>query len=119
MSIKLQLPRLHKLCKSRQFREVYNGGRRISGSRLTLLVQPNQLSHNRLGISVSKKRFRLSVQRHWVMRRLREAYRINQADFSPGHDIVITARGFALKRVNFAQLQRELLSLARIARMLK
>jgi ribonuclease P protein component len=111
-----------RLRNSRRFREIIMWGRKIRGPHLTIFYQPNALRHNRLGISVRKKRVKLSTQRHLIKRRLREAYRTNKMLFLPGNDIVISFNGYKNKvmsnSVNFAQLRQELLLLAGKANLL-
>ncbi|UCB56716.1 MAG: ribonuclease P protein component [Candidatus Omnitrophota bacterium] len=107
-----------KLRRNRQFREVYMRGRRQSGPLLTLFFMPNKLKLSRMGLSVTKKRFRLSVRRHYIQRRLREAYRLNKMRFLQGYDIVIVARNIK-KTTGFGEITAELLSLAQKAKLLK
>ena len=105
------------LKKNHQFRQVYTRGRRLNGPHLTIFFMPNQLQLNRLGLSVSKKRFKLSTRRHYIQRRLREAWRLNQRGFLPGYDIVISAQRFTPGPIRFAEIENELLSLAKKARL--
>lgn len=102
-----------KLRRNPQFKEVYIRGRKINGPRLTIFYKPNQLLYSRLGLSVSKKRFKLSTRRHYIQRRLREAYRaLNKTRFLPGYDIIIKACRFE-NNIRFENLKRELLNLLR------
>jgi ribonuclease P protein component len=113
------LSKEQKLRKSGQFRHVYTGGRRLSGPRLTIFYQANNLRHNRLGLAVRKKRFKLSTRRHYIQRRLREAYRHHQMLFLPGYDIVVSAHRLEESPSAYNQIRDELLSLARKAGLLK
>ena len=108
-----------KLRQSRQFQEIYARGRRLKGPHLAIFCRLNGLPYNRLGLSVSKKRFKLSVRRHYIQRRLREAYRLNKLRFLPGHDIVITAFRFNKGKIRLVDIKSELLSLAGKAGLLK
>jgi ribonuclease P protein component len=105
--------------RSHQFREVYSRGRRLKGPHLTILFIPNGLPCVRLGLSTSKKRFKLSVRRHYIQRRLREVYRRNKMCFLPGYDIVISAHSFDRGKTRFEDINNELLSLAQKAKLLK
>jgi len=80
---------------------------------------PNKLNRNRLGLSVSKRRFKLSVRRHYIQRRLREAYRLDKWRFLPGYDVVLSAQRFKEGEARLADIQKEVLSLARRAGLLK
>lgn len=108
----LCLSRDERLRKRRDFISVYDRGLRHKGPHLTLFYLANKLDYNRLGISVSKKRFRLSVQRHYIQRLLRSAYRESKWSFLPGYDLVIVAHKFSAKKVDFAVIKQELLSVA-------
>ena len=58
---------------------------------LVLYARKNRTPGNRVGITVSKKLGKAHV-RNRTRRRLREIYRLNEALFSPGWDIVVVAR---------------------------
>lgn len=113
------LSKQEKLRRRRQFSQVYIRGRRLSGPRLTILCAPNQLKVSRLGLSVGKKRFKLSTRRHYIQRCLREAYRLNKRQILPGYDIIITALRYDQDKSFFADIQEELLMLAKKAGLLK
>ncbi len=112
MMPQLKIKKQERLKASRQFQEIYIRGRRLSGPHLTIFFKPNQLTFNRLGLSVGKKSFRLSNRRHYIRRRLREAYRINKMRFLTGYDIIISVR----PRQDFGRLSPELSSVARRAK---
>ena len=83
---------------------------------LVLYARRNHLGKNRLGITVSKK-LGHAVVRNRVRRRLREIYRLNEAQFLPGYDIVVVARSRAVE-ASFQELRESYLSLARKAGLL-
>ena len=58
---------------------------------LVLYARKNGSRTNRVGVTVSKK-LGGAVTRNRVRRRLREVYRLNEALFQPGWDIVVVAR---------------------------
>jgi ribonuclease P protein component len=119
MSSRLKLGKQEKIRRSHQFQAAYSRARRLSGAHLTVFFTPNNLTYNRLGLSVSKRRFKLSVRRHYLLRRLREAYRLNKMHFAPGFDIVISAQRFDLASLCWEDLKTELLTLAQKAGLLK
>lgn len=94
------------------FRRLYrtNG---YANSCLVLYARKNRTGTNRVGITVSKKLGK-AVIRNRVRRRIREVYRLNEASFLPGWDIVIVARSRAVE-VSFLKLTESLLSLAQQA----
>jgi ribonuclease P protein component len=119
MSEKASLPKELRLWRSREFQEVYRRGRKFKGPHFTFFCLPNSSRVSRLGLSVTKKKFRLSTQRHLVQRRLREAFRLNKGSIMPGHTIVLVAQRFDEKKVSLATLEKEFISLAKKADILK
>ena len=107
------------LRSSQQFVEVYIRGRRLRGPHLTFFFRPNRLAYNRLGISVQKRRFKLSADRHYIQRRLREIYRLNKTRFLPGHDLIVRVQRFDKRKTPFKDLEREVLLLAQRAGLLQ
>ena len=91
------------------FRRLYSTSGHGNGY-LVLYARPNRTATNRVGVTVSKK-LGCAVQRNRVRRRLREIYRLNEALFSPGWDIVVVARSRCVG-ADFGKLQDAYLSLA-------
>ncbi len=77
---------------------------------LVLYARKNRTQSNRVGITVSKKLGKAHV-RNRVRRRLREIYRLNEAKFQPGWDIVVVARSKAVD-APFDKLTASYLALA-------
>jgi len=77
---------------------------------LVLYARKNRTQSNRVGITVSKKLGKAHV-RNRVRRRLREVYRLNEAKFKPGWDIVVVARSKAVD-APFDKLTASYLALA-------
>ena len=99
------------------FRRLYARGKSSACPELVVYCRRNGLSKNRIGYTVSAK-LGNAVTRNRNRRRLREAYRLNEARFSPGWDIVVVARSRAV-RAPFAALERALLSQAAALHLLK
>ena len=91
------------------FRRLYstNG---FANSYLVLYARKNHSATNRVGITVGKK-LGHAVQRNRVRRRLREIYRLEEARFAAGWDIVVVARSRCLT-ADFSKLTQAYLSLA-------
>ncbi len=84
---------------------------------LVLYARKNRTPANRVGITVSKKLGKAHV-RNRTRRRLREIYRLNEALFSPGWDIVVVARSKAVD-APFSLLTHSYLALAKKAGILR
>ena len=82
----------------------------FADSYLVLYARRNRLGENRVGITVSKK-LGHAVVRNRTRRRLREIYRLNEAQFQPGWDIVVVARTRAVE-APFEKLTASYLALA-------
>ena len=98
------------LKKNRDFQQVYKRGTSKANRYLVMYVLPNQHMMNRLGISVSKK-VGNSVVRHRLTRLIRESYRLNEAEFEKGLDIVVVARPQAKDRT-YHEIESALMHLA-------
>lgn len=98
------------------FRRLYSTSGHAN-SYLVLYAKKNRLTTNRVGVTVSKK-LGGAVVRNRIRRRLREVYRLNEQQFSPGWDIVVVARSRCLK-ANFEKLTCAYLALAEKAGILE
>ena len=79
------------LKKNADFQNVYKCGKSFANKYLVMYVKENDLSENRIGISVSKK-VGNSVVRHRVKRLILESYRLHEDMFNSSLDMVIIAR---------------------------
>lgn len=75
---------------------MYQKGKSSVNSYLVLYVRPNRLGHNRLGVTVSTKLGK-AVVRNRVRRRLREVWRLNDAQLKQGYDMILVGRGRSVK----------------------
>lgn len=100
------------LKKNSDFQNVYFKGKSKANRYLVMYVAQNNLSINRLGISVSKK-VGNSVVRHHLTRLIREAYRLNSNMFNSSLDIVVIARNTA-KDKTYKEVESALLHLAKL-----
>ena len=93
------------------FRALYHRGKSAARRTMVLYVMKRRdQAVNRLGITVSVK-LGCAVVRNRARRRIREAYRLNEARLKSGFDIVIVARKAAAE-APFDQLEKDLLKLA-------
>jgi ribonuclease P protein component len=80
---------------SDDFQKVYRTGRRYDSALMTAFVLPNNLPHNRLGITASRKALGNAVQRNRARRLLRESFRLRSSalvDLNEKYDWVINAK---------------------------
>lgn len=85
-----------------EFRRIYRKGKTAVSPWLVLYCQKNRQGRTRLGVTVSTKLGK-AVVRNRVRRRLREIWRLNQDVLQPGWDIILVARGRAV-RTSYSKL---------------
>lgn len=105
------------LKKNHQFQFVYKYGKSYANKYLVMYVKENGMEKNRIGISVSRK-VGNSVVRHRVTRLVRESYRLHEAVFNSGLDIVIVARQNAAS-VGYEEIESALLHLGKLHHIIK
>ena len=98
------------------FRRLYHTSGQADGY-LVLYARKNRTNGNRVGITVSKKLGKAHI-RNRIRRRIREVYRLNEARFSQGWDIVVVARSRCIA-ADFQKLTDAYLSLAEKAGILE
>jgi len=95
-----RLPKENRLRKPREFRRVYERGRRFEGRFVTVFITPSETTFQRLGITASKKAIGNAVQRNRAKRLLREAFRLSRAELNELNvkfDWVLNARRSLLR----------------------
>jgi ribonuclease P protein component len=75
-------PKNEKLKSRKQIQALFAGGKHVKTEKLRLIFFPLQIEDAplKIGVSVSKKHFKLAVDRNRIKRLMREAYRLNQHD---------------------------------------
>ena len=91
------------------FRRLYHTSG-VADGLLVLYARKNRPDGNRVGVTVSQKLGKAHV-RNRTRRRIREVYRLNEAECLRGYDSVIVARSRAME-AEFAELTRAFLTLA-------
>ncbi|MBS1794610.1 MAG: ribonuclease P protein component [Acidobacteria bacterium] len=76
------MPKTERLRKPREFRRVYDGGRRFDGRFMTVFIKRSETSFQRLGITASRKLSTKAHDRNRCKRLLREAFRLSRAELS-------------------------------------
>ncbi|HAF15365.1 MAG TPA: ribonuclease P protein component [Blastocatellia bacterium] len=80
---------------SQDFQKVYRKGKRYEGVLMTAFVLPNRLSHNRFGVTASRKALGNAVQRNRAKRLLKETFRLRSSlllDLQDKYDWVVNAK---------------------------
>ena len=83
--------KFHRLLKSKQFKPVFDGTRKIRNKYLSVFGVKNNLEYSRLGLAISKKSVKFAVGRNRIKRLIREEFRF-QKDLLKGFDIVIVSK---------------------------
>ena len=79
------------LKKNSEFKSVYQAKHSYANKYIIMYILQNGTDTNRLGVSVSKK-VGNSIVRHRLARLIREAFRLNVTQVTPGYDVVVIAR---------------------------
>ncbi|SMN12110.1 Ribonuclease P protein component [uncultured Candidatus Thioglobus sp.] len=103
-----KLTRHHKILKASEYACVFKGGKRAKGKYWQVIAKPIADSKSRLGLAISKKVYRLAVDRNKFKRIARETFRLEQQNLS-NWDFVVMAR--QAKTVKNSILSAELLAL--------
>lgn len=95
------------LKKNYEFRRLYQKGKSLAAPSLVVYFRKNGGKENRLGITVSNK-IGNAVTRNRIRRRMREIYRLNEARFLLGIDVVVVAR-VKSAAAEYSELEKEFL----------
>lgn len=100
-------PAYLRLKKRKEFDRVSQEGGKIKSRWFILLLARNSLSHNRLGIIVSRK-VKNAPDRNRLKRLCREAFRLSNPFLPQGFDLVLLPNFHYLQRLKTPLLQKEL-----------
>lgn len=103
------MKRFPSVKKNSEFQRAYQTGRSFASSALVMYVCKNEVKHNRLGVSCSKK-IGNSVVRHTFARKMREIFRLNDFRVKQGFDIIVVIRGRA-NHCTYQQIEAQYLNL--------
>ena len=97
--------------QNHEFRRLYHRGKSAANRYLVLYCLKGRRPYNRLGLTVGAK-FGGAVQRNRAKRLFREAYRLHEAEFKQGFDLVLVARS-RMQGANCADIEKALCKAAR------
>ncbi|MGC8739643.1 MAG: ribonuclease P protein component [Candidatus Hydrogenedens sp.] len=103
---KYGFPKEYRLRKKKEFEDVFQKGKRITGEGMVCYWFSDEQMGNKLGIVVSRK-VGQSVKRNRIKRYVREFYRLNRPHFRENGVLVVVAR-VGLSEWNHQQIDAEL-----------
>ena len=98
-----------RIIQTDDFSSVFNFRKRISGHFLAIHYQPNRFGWPRLGLAVTKKTTRLSVDRNYMKRVLRELFRGQQTRLK-SLDLIVRAQK-TFDSADFPAVEKEFIEL--------
>jgi len=101
----LSFPRQLRLLKGADFKKVFAKARRSRDEFFTVLCRSVEGSEPRLGLAISKKELKRSVDRNRVKRLVRESFRLHQHELKTA-DYIVMSRKRAAQMSNAELLSR-------------
>lgn len=93
------------LKKNSDFKFVYSKGRSFATKILVMYYRPNQLGHNRIGFSISKKVGKAVIRNR--LRRLMKENLKRMNDIKEGYDIIFIAR-VSMAEADFYHIEKNI-----------
>ena len=104
-----------RLIKTKDFRNVYQGGRSFKAGFIILKISSNTTPTNRVGFSISARSIKRANRRNRIKRLFREAYRKNKKILKKGLDIVFVVRRDTKCGFSYKDAEATLLNLSKQA----
>jgi ribonuclease P protein component len=111
-------PRAARIKKRWEFVQFKTRGTKLNAKHFLLIFTPSSSALSRLGITVSRKTIRNSVDRNRVKRRLRETFRKVREHLTRSIDLLIIVRREA-EQCSFQETEHEVLKALQRARLLE
>ncbi len=92
------LPKISRLCKKKDFENIFEKGRTQSSGLFRIRFVKNTLQYSRFAVVVSNKTAKLAVTRNRIRRQIREILRLNMPMIQEGYDIVFYIQKDAIGR---------------------
>ena len=100
------LPKAARILVRREFLALQRKGKRRHTPHFVLIAAQTHTGRSRLGVTATR-RFGNAVMRNWMKRRLREFFRLHQADLTPAQNVLIIPKSGA-GTLSFHQITQEL-----------
>ncbi len=111
------MDKMYRLRSNMEFRKVYSGGKTYWNRNLVLYVRKNNLSHNRVGYSITKK-VGNSVVRNKIRRRMKEIYRLNLSELKGDYDLIFIPKKNVVD-ISYKELESAMFHIMKLAGILK
>lgn len=92
-------PRFNRLLKPKDFQQVFKNPLKITAPFFVFFIQKNELSCARLGLVITKRRFKHAVVRNKIRRLIRESFRKCSAQLG-NMDVIVLAKDSAQSQTN-------------------
>ena len=111
------MSKIQGLRSNMEFKRVYSKGKTYWNRNLVLYVKKNELGHNRVGYSITKK-VGNSVVRNKIRRRMKEIYRLNFHKLKGDYDIIIIPKKNVVN-ISYRELESAMLHILQLAGILE
>lgn len=105
--------------KALSFKRLFKEGKTERGEDFSLKVLENNLGISRLGISIQAKIFPKAIQRNRIKRLIRNFFRRYKHNLVKDYDIIVIPKNLDLAKINYKQLEENLLALFKRAGLMK
>jgi ribonuclease P protein component len=114
----MKFPKTEKLCNEIIIQKLFKTGKAEFQYPFRLVILPYaspSLTPPQVVISISRKNFKRAVDRNWIRRRIREAYRLNKTKLLNNEQKYTVAylgiMYVAKEKIEFAEIQKKLIRL--------
>ena len=103
-----KLPHKRRITRPKEYTQIFQSGKMRKGKYWQVIAKPATNSGPKLGLAISKKVFKLAVERNRIKRIAREAFRIEQSKLGQWRFVVMAKKNNCNKS---SDLSNELINL--------
>lgn len=81
-----------KIIKPEQYKNIFSKPKRSVDNKFVIIAKKNKVNHPRLGLAISKKSIKLSVQRNRIKRLIKEYFRKEVISTDQSIDFIVMAK---------------------------